>query len=259
MNFSESTHLLLIPSYNTGRILKEVVLDALKQWQPVWLVIDGSNDKSFSELLRNQDNYDGLKVLVRNENYGKGSTVLWAAEQANKEGYTHVMLMDADGQHPSKEIKNFMQLSMEHPTHMIMGNPIFGKEAPLARILGRKLTLFWTDIETLWTGMGDTLFGFRVYPLKPLLIAFSKTNWARRFDFDPEIAVRIKWEGVHVIQKEVPVKYLSKVNGGVSHFNYIRDNLSLTYLHFRLIPEFLISGLWKLIWLKFKTNNVKKN
>jgi hypothetical protein len=36
------------------------------------------------------------------------------------------------------------------------------------------------------------------------------------------------------------VKYLSADEGGVSHFNYLRDNALLTWMHARLVLEFLL-------------------
>ena len=125
-----------------------------------------------------------------------------------------------------------------------MGKPEFGPDAPKARLYGRKLTIFWTDLETLWRGLGDTLFGMRVYPLRALLRAFEQTPFARGFDFDPEIAVRLRWAGCPICQVPVDCRYLSKEEGGVSHFHYLRDNVKLTCLHFRLMPEFLLRRLW---------------
>jgi len=124
-----------------------------------------------------------------------------------------------------------------------MGQPVFGKEAPAARVHGRKLTSFWTNLETLWCGLGDTLFGMRVYPLTPFLAAFGQTPFARGFDFDPEIAVRLAWLGCRPVRVPVEVRYLATEEGGVSHFHYLRDNIKLTLLHFRLVPEFLLLRL----------------
>ena len=48
---SSTTHLVLIPSYNTGARLLPTVREALACWQPVWVVIDGSTDGSERPLL----------------------------------------------------------------------------------------------------------------------------------------------------------------------------------------------------------------
>ena len=57
----------------------------------------------------------------------------------------------------------------------------------------------------------------------------------RRFDFDPEAAVRLSWRGVRAVNLPAPVRYLSAAEGGVSHFRYLRDNALLTWMHTRLV------------------------
>jgi len=62
----------------------------------------------------------------------------------------------------------------------------------------------------------------------------------RRFDFDTEAVVRLAWRGVVPINLAAPVKYLSVDEGGVSHFRYGRDNVLLTWMHTRLMLEFVL-------------------
>jgi glycosyltransferase involved in cell wall biosynthesis len=236
-----SSHIILIPSYNTGAdLLMRTVRGALSQWQPVWVVIDGSTDGSEEPLLRLAENEEGLRVLRLPRNGGKGGAVQAGTEAALQAGYTHALLMDADGQHPTSHIASFMTASKEAPDALVMGAPQFGPDAPAARLRGRKLTIWWTDLESGWAGLGDTLFGMRVYPLHELARIFRQTRWARGFDFDPEAAVRLFWAGCRPLQVPVPCRYLPKEEGGVSHFNYLRDNILLTWLHFRLVPELLL-------------------
>lgn len=235
------TKLVLIPSYNTGSgLLERTVRAALGAWQPVWVVIDGSTDGSEKPLEKLAETEAGLRVIVRKENRGKGAVVEVGVAAALAEGFTHVLLMDADGQHPAASIADLMTASDVNPEALVMGDPQFGPEAPTARLQGRKLTIWWTDLESGRIGLGDTLFGMRVYPLEALREVFRKTRWARGFDFDPEAAVRISWMGVPPVQVPVPCRYIPKEEDGVSHFNYLRDNVLLTWLHFRLMPEWLL-------------------
>jgi len=236
--------IILIPSYNTGAVLLErTVRSALEGGYPVMVVVDGSTDGSADALEERLGKPGHLRVLRKAANSGKGDSLRVAAESLAGEGYTHALVMDSDGQHPHNVIPRLMELARNHPGSVIMGQPVFGPEAPRARVHGRKLTSFWTDIETLWCGLGDTLFGMRVYPLQPFLKAFRQTPFARGFDFDPEIAVRMVWLGCKPVGIPVPVRYLAGEEGGVSHFHYLRDNVKLTLLHFRLIPEFVLLRL----------------
>jgi len=77
-----SSHLVLIPSYNTGAALYPTVRSAREQWTPVWVVIDGSTDGSEVELLRMAESDPGLRVLVLKENHGKGAAVLHGLREA---------------------------------------------------------------------------------------------------------------------------------------------------------------------------------
>jgi hypothetical protein len=95
-------------------------------------------------------------------------------------------------------------------------------------------------METLWHGIGDSLFGFRVYPVGPLMAEMHAHRWMRRYDFDAEAAVRLCWQGLPVINVRVPVRYLRADEGGVSHFRYGRDNTLLTWMHLRLGAGFAV-------------------
>ncbi len=241
-----STHLLLIPSYNTGVRLASTVRDALRQWNPVWVVIDGSDDRSEQPILELAQRDPRLRVIVRPENGGKGAAVATGVEAALQAGFTHVLTMDADGQHSAAHIRPFMEVSQRNPDALILGRPIFGPEAPLERLYGRKVSVGFARLEILGRGIDDPLFGFRVYPAAALKRALDSTRFARGFDFDPEVAVRMVWEGVPTLNLPAPCRYIARSDGGVSHFNYVRDNAKMIWLHLRLLPQL---AFWRWISL----------
>ena len=232
--------LVLIPSYNPGPRVCETVAAASAHWPAVWVVVDGSTDGSAGWLQDMAAQDSGLHVIVLPHNQGKGAAVLHGIEQAARQGYTHVLTMDADGQHPAQLIPQFMQASQARPGAMVLGLPQFGPEAPRIRVLGRKISNGWANLETLGGGIGDSLFGFRVYPIAPLARIMRGQRFMRRFDFDPEAAVRLSWAGVPALNLPAPVRYFSAEEGGVSHFKYLRDNALLTWMHARLFLGFLL-------------------
>jgi hypothetical protein len=148
--------------------------------------------------------------------------------------------MDADGQHPTAKIHEFMAASAANPEALILGLPVFDASAPRVRVHGRKLSNWCADLETLGAGIGDSLYGFRVYPIAPLREIMEQQPWMRRYDFDAEAAVRLCWRGVRPINLAAPVRYFRPEEGGVSHFRYLRDNVLLTWMHVRLILEGLV-------------------
>jgi glycosyltransferase involved in cell wall biosynthesis len=233
------THLVLIPSYNPGPKVFATVRDALDQWAPVWVVVDGSTDQSLPKLLALGKEQPGLRVFVLAKNSGKGAAVLNGLLEAQARGFTHALTMDSDGQHPAERIRAFMQASMSRPNAMVLGRPVFDASAPALRVKGRQISNWWANLETLWAGIDDSLYGFRVYPIDDLIAVMRSQPWMRRFDFDVEAVVRLCWRGVQPINLPAPVRYFRPEEGGVSHFNYWRDNLLLTWMHFRLFGGFI--------------------
>ncbi len=246
-----TTHLVLIPSFDTGARLGETVREARARWNPVWVVIDGSTDGSTAEVQRQAVGDAGLRVLVLPHNQGKGAAVLHGLRDAQAAGYTHALTMDADGQHPADLIPEFMHASLARPDAMILGRPVFDASAPLLRVRGRRVSNAWTNLETLGAGVADSLYGFRVYPIAALAEVMARQPWMRRFDFDTEAVVRLAWRGIKPINRDAPVKYLRPEEGGVSHFRYGRDNLLLTWMHTRLMLEFLLR-LPVLLWRRLR-------
>jgi glycosyltransferase involved in cell wall biosynthesis len=247
MSRTSPTHLVLIPSYNPGAQVLETVRAARAQWTPVWVVVDGSTDGTGESLQALAASDAGLRVIMLPQNCGKGAAVLAGITAAAAAGYTHALTMDSDGQHPAELIPTFMAASQAEPGAMVLGKPVFGPEAPALRVKGRMVSNGWTNLETLWMGVGDSLYGFRVYPIAPLMRIMRRNHFMRRFDFDPEAVVRLCWAGVRPINLDAPVRYLSAEEGGVSHFNYLRDNALLTWMHTRLFLGFVLR-LPLLIW-----------
>jgi glycosyltransferase involved in cell wall biosynthesis len=234
------THVVLIPSYNPGPKVFETVRAARAHWDRVWLIVDGSTDGTPAALQEMAAADPGLMVLVDTVNRGKGAAVLRGLTAAAAAGYTHALTMDSDGQHPAALIPSFMAASAASPRAMILGVPVFDDSAPRIRVQGRKLSNWWTRTSTLGGEIPDSLFGFRVYPIADLLAVMHESRWMRRYDFDAEAVVRLCWRGVPAVSLPAPVRYFRPEEGGVSHFNYWRDNVLLTWMHLRLFLGFLV-------------------
>ncbi|HEY4245279.1 MAG TPA: glycosyltransferase [Lacunisphaera sp.] len=239
---ASSTHLVLLPTYNTGPRLIEVVREVLCHWQPVLVVVDGSTDGSEQALLEMAKNEPALSIQIQPQNSGKGAAVLAGAREAVARGFTHALVMDADGQHPAASIAEFMDSSTRCPEALVLGRPVFPPNIPPERLHGRKLSVGLVHFEVLGKSIADPLFGFRVYPLAALIAVLGRRRTARRYDFDTEAAVRLAWAGVPPVNLAAPVRYFSRAEGGISHFHYWRDNATLVWMHTRLIAELL---LWR--------------
>jgi glycosyltransferase involved in cell wall biosynthesis len=237
---------VLIPSYNTGSKLVETVRDARAQHDAVWVVIDGSTDGSGQALRQMARSDRGIRIMELARNQGKGAAILHGLIEAVAEGYSHVLTLDSDGQHPAPMIPQYVALARSQPDALILGKPVFDHTAPRERIIGRRICNWCVNVETLHAGIGDSLFGMRVYPARPLLEVMQAHASMRRFDFDVESAVRLVWRGMRPVNADTPVRYFTSAEGGVSHFHYVRDNLLLGRMHLRLLAGFLLRLPWLL-------------
>jgi len=227
--------LVVLPSFNSGSQLVRILREARAEHSDVWVVVDGSTDGSDREA--EALGLSGVRFLRLIKNSGKGGAILQALREASCEGFTHLLAMDADGQHPAGRIRPFLDVAEKNPEAFLCGVPVFGPDAPAERVKGRVVGNSFARLETLGLGVRDSLFGFRLYPVEPALAVMEQTRWGRRFDFDTILAVRLSWAGLPCINIPVPVTYPPRAEGGVTHFRYLRDNLLLVAAHARLLLE----------------------
>jgi hypothetical protein len=109
---------------------------------------------------------------------------------------------------------------------------VFDATAPRSRLIGRQLSRFWVHVETLSRQISDPLCGFRCLPLDPTVALLARHPLGDRMDFDPEIAVRLVWEGLDVVNVPTRVRYFAD---GVSHFQLLHDNVRISWAHTRLV------------------------
>lgn len=220
----------LIPCYENYQTVRKVAEALRAETEAVFIVDDGSGPKTREVLEALVE--EGFFVVTRAQNGGKGAAVKTGFEAVANAGYTHAFQVDADAQHDLTRIPAFAEESRRRPEALILGHPIFDESAPLSRRIGRKITQFWTHIETLKPTIVDPMCGFRVYPVAPALAANAVGD---HMDFDIEIAVKMVRLGVPVENMEVGVRYLDPESGGISHFRMFADNLAISWAHTRLV------------------------
>lgn len=194
------------------------------------MVNDGSN-AGCSNLLRDiSAREQWITLIERESNGGKGAAVKTGLRASAGLGYSHALQLDADGQHDLADIPQLLALSSVNPQAVISGEPDY-RDVPRVRLYGRYLTHVWVWINTLSLEIRDSMCGFRIYPLAPTLRILDSSNTGDRMDFDPEILVRLHWDGVRVIQLRTTVTY---PRDGISHFRGLRDNALISWMHTRL-------------------------
>ncbi|MET3132929.1 glycosyltransferase involved in cell wall biosynthesis [Oxalobacteraceae bacterium GrIS 1.11] len=223
---------IVVPVYDHEHAVGTVVAALLRHGLPCILVDDGSAAPCAQAL-------DALALaapqqitLLRHAvNRGKGAAVLSGIAQAAALGYSHALQIDADGQHDSADLPRFLASAQAHPAAVIAGRPIYDASVPAARLYGRYATHIWVWINTLSLQIKDSMCGFRVYPVAPVIALARRGALGSRMNFDTDILVRLYWDGLEVVNLPTRVGYPAD---GVSHFRLWRDNLLITRMHTQL-------------------------
>ena len=176
------------------------------------------------------------QVVFRPKNGGKGAAVKTGLRWARDHHYDYALQIDADLQHDTDDIPKLLAAIGAAPARdtLVLAQPVFDASAPKGRLRARQITVFFAMIETLGRKVGDPLCGYRVYPVAAALRVKARGD---AMDFDPEIAVRLVWEGVAVVHVPTPVIYRSAEAGGVSHYRGVRDTLLIAVTHVWLCTE----------------------
>ncbi|MDR1587411.1 MAG: glycosyltransferase family 2 protein [Treponema sp.] len=227
----------VIPVYNHGKAVGGVVKELKELGLPIIMVDDGSDGET-KEALEKIRAEAPLVVLVRlSKNGGKGAAVSAGLEKAFELGLTHVLQIDADGQHDCGRAGFFLEESATHPEAVICAYPEYDDTVPSGRRSGRKIANTWTKIVTLSPEIIESMLGFRVYPVERVCRLCRKHRLDSRMGFDIEILIRLYWEGVSFIFHPVRVMYPAD---GISHFRVVRDNLRISWVYTRLCCGMLV-------------------
>jgi glycosyltransferase involved in cell wall biosynthesis len=221
----------VIPTFNNPVTIAGVVSEVRRHLDDVLIVDDGSHDAGRRAL----DEIAGsgfARVIRRGRNGGKGAAVKTGLRAAHELGFSHALQIDADGQHDTADIPKFLARAAERPGAAVLGHPVYDETMPRGRRAAHGLTNFMVLLQTGGRVIVDPQCGFRVYPVAPALEVAARGD---RMDFDIEIAVRLVWAGIPIVNVPTGVRYLPRSAGGTSHFRPVRDNVAITLLHTRLL------------------------
>lgn len=230
---------IVIPFYNHGSRIREVLEDVAPMHLPCFVIDDGSDAENRALLTEAAAALEWVRVERHAENRGKGAALKTAYRRAALAGYSHVLQLDADGQHDARDLPLLLEQATACPTALVLAAPIF-ENAPASRRYGRQISRFWVWVETRSFAITDPLCGLRCMPLASTCRVLDDVPCGDRMEFDPEIAVRLVWAGVPVRNVPSRVRY---VPGNVSHFQLWRDNVRITRLHTGLFFGMLLRAL----------------
>lgn len=234
----------LIPVYDHDACLASIVRTLRDLNLPVLLIDDGSHEACAQVVRHLARTTPGVFHLRHAVNQGKGAAVVTGFELARNLHFTHVLQVDADGQHDLAAVEDFLATARKRPDALICGYPQYDDTVPTVRLKGRKISNWWVHVNSLSCAVRDALCGFRVYPLGAVLPLLARESVGLRMDFDLEILVRLLWRGAPIENRPVRVTY---PQDGVSHFDLVRDNVRISWMHTRLffglvrrLPQLLV-------------------
>jgi len=239
---------IVIPNYNHGNKIAGVIDSLAFLNLPIIIVDDDSDKTTKAQIKAVSESNEQVQVVTHEVNQGKGGAVMTGMKTAHAQGFSHMLQVDADGQHDINHCQALIELAQSYPNELISGRPIFDDSIPLGRRFSRHITHFWVWVETLSFSVKDTMCGFRVYPLAPCIELMNKINLGKRMDFDIEIMVRLYWQGT--VSRFLPTKVIYPQDG-ISHFQPINDNILISWMHTRLVFGMFIRSP-RLIWRNLK-------
>ncbi|WPC05591.1 glycosyltransferase family 2 protein [Pseudomonas benzenivorans] len=234
----------VIPVYNHEQTLPQVV-EALRTAGLPCVLVDDASSPACATVMDQLAAVPDCFLVRLAVNQGKGGAVMAGLREAARQGFSHALQVDADGQHDLGAVAHFLARSRAEPQALICGYPQYDASVPKGRLYARYLTHVWVWINSLSLSIRDAMCGFRVYPLTATLALIDSTRLGRRMDFDPEILVRLAWRNQPMHWLPTRVHY---PQGGLSHFRLLHDNALISKMHAKLFFGMLLRApliLWR--------------
>lgn len=222
---------VLVPVYNHAEAIGQTLSRLELLGLPIILVDDGSDAHCAGVLddLARDPQVDLVRLPV---NRGKGAAVRAGLARAAERGLTHVLQVDADGQHEARDLPPFVDGLRADDETLLLGYPRFDASVPKHRFYSRYITHSLVWLATLSFDLRDTMCGVKLYPVAAVNRLIAEHPCGDRMEFDSELPVRWHWQGGRVGNLPVRVHYPID---GVSHFKLWRDNVLLARMHLRLV------------------------
>jgi len=218
---------IIIPVYNHKQNVREVVLACKKLLRPLFVIDDGSTDSTYDRIKEIED----IRILRHRVNRGKGAAILTGMKAATATADWAITL-DADGQHDPCDALNLIRAIPAGQRPIMVGKRqgMAGADVPWSSRFGRKFSNFWVNMAG-GPLLDDSQSGFRIYPIPETL---NLNVSARRFQFEIEVLVKARWQGIPVYEAPVSVNYRPGLKR-ISHFRPFADFVRNTGAFTRLI------------------------
>lgn len=228
---------VVIPTYNNGGTIADVVCRAQAECCDVIVVCDGCTDNTL-EQLKGLEQQPAIVELPTNS--GKGAALKEGFRYALERGFAYAITLDGDGQHYPEDISILLAANQKHPGALIVGErrDLESAERSRGSRFANAFSNFWFAVQT-GTYLKDTQTGYRLYPLKKL---YGLSLLTSRYEAELELMVFAAWHGVKLVSEQVNVFYPPRAER-VSHFRPVMDFVRITLLNMVLCLLAVIYGL----------------
>lgn len=135
---------VLIPAFNEGAVIADVVRDVRRHYDRVLVVDDGSSDNTFHEA-----SDAGAIVLRHITNLGQGAALQTAIDYALRQGAEYICTFDADGQHRAEFIGKMLTTLLKSNVDIVLGSRFMGRAVniPFAKRIILKSAVLFTRLH----------------------------------------------------------------------------------------------------------------
>ena len=110
---------LVVPCYNEGTVIFDVLTHARKTFPNIVAVNDGSRDNSAAQIRA-----AGAHLVNHPVNLGQGAAIQTGVEYARSQpGARYFVTFDADGQHQVKDVLTMVGRLRSEPVDIVVGTP----------------------------------------------------------------------------------------------------------------------------------------
>ena len=217
---------ILIPAYNEERYIEGVTNDCLKYNLDIIVVDDGSDDNTLKIVKSIPKSENATIITIRHPvNKGKGQSLKTGFEYVLKNNYSGVITLDADGQHDTDEIKDFLKTVEKERPDLIIGNRLSDtRKMPFIRLATNVFTS-WIISNIAGRKVSDVQCGFRYISSEVLKNIKLET---KNFDTEPEIILRAGWLDYKIKNLSIKTIYHKDF---ISYVNPVKDTIKF----FRLV------------------------
>lgn len=210
------------------------------------VVVNDGSSENFNNIFEKIKDKD-ITVLQHAVNLGKGRALKTAFNYVLNEvkNLKSVVTADSDGQHLIEDIILCLKSSNENENTLILGTRNFKKNLTTIRNEGR--VPFRSKLGNRLTSLVfKYLLGLKISDTQTGLRAFSKNQVkdflkvkGERFEYETNMLIDNKNLGYKF--KEIPINTVYIKNNKSSHFNPVRDSITIYLLFFKYIVVSLLS------------------